>query len=446
MRLKADNPAFTEPLDDSAHPDSAKRAVSSQTKQVKDGAFVFRAGTEAGVWEQWHMSVGREPEFLTGGVTPSSQGRRVVTLPSKTLFAWPLWVASSGDSADLVRLELSGRHLLKRGMEASLVVLPILTLEERQLVLAVTVEEPFPEEGMPDKWRSADTFELPARLLADSEGTDLILWQEWDNLQSALYRGGQPVWFCGIREEGLSDTLRRITLRLLAEGILEHPPLLIRVEGVSEECAGRYISELGRAFPEATICTPSNLSSKRLPPPALRRDFFDLPPSEARSERNRLKKQARLLLFATAGILLYLILLLWGAEDLFVRQSALKHLRHEIALIEKPSLLAKGDSERWQALRSAIDPTRFALDLLAAVAEPTRGGKVRLTRFSLESGRLQLSGEATDVTQAYGFIEQLKKNPLLQQYDWNAGQPQLAGKNSVRFDMEGIQPDAKPGS
>ena len=62
-----------------------------------------------------------------------------------------------------------------------------------------------------------------------------------------------------------------------------------------------------------------------------------------------------------------------------------------------------------------------------------------MTGFTLEHDRLQVTGEATDVTQAYGFIEQLKKNPLLQEYTWTAGQPQLAGKNSVRFEMEGAR-------
>jgi hypothetical protein len=89
-----------------------------------------------------------------------------------------------------------------------------------------------------------------------------------------------------------------------------------------------------------------------------------------------------------------------------------------------------------------MDPGTYALDLLAAVAAPTGQGKVRLTLFSLEQGRLQISGEATDVTEAYNFIEQLKKNPQLQEYDWTAGQPQLAGKNSVKFDISGTRPDA----
>ena len=109
--------------------------------------------------------------------------------------------------------------------------------------------------------------------------------------------------------------------------------------------------------------------------------------------------------------------------------------------MQAPSLNAQAQSERWHTFRPVIDPTTYALDLLSAVAAPTDGGQVRLTLYSLEQGNLHITGEATDVTQAYNFIEQLKKNPFLQEYTWNASQPQLAGKNSVRFDIEGTRPD-----
>ena len=140
--------------------------------------------------------------------------------------------------------------------------------------------------------------------------------------------------------------------------------------------------------------------------------------------------------------ILYLLLLAWGSGDLLIRQAALKKIRGETARLEVPARRARAESERWTALRPAIDATTYPLDLLAAVAAPTEGGKVRLTNFNLELGRLQISGEATDVTQAYAFIEQLKKSPLLQEYDWTAGQPQLAGKNSVKFEMEGARAGA----
>ena len=128
-----------------------------------------------------------------------------------------------------------------------------------------------------------------------------------------------------------------------------------------------------------------------------------------------------------------------------IHRMELSRIRKEIGAVARPASEARAESERWKALRGAVDPSFYALDLLAAVAAPTEGGKVRLTRFTLEPGKLQVSGEATDVTQAYAFQEQLKKSPALQAYEWTAGQPQLAGKNSVRFDMEGSRSDANTG-
>jgi hypothetical protein len=110
--------------------------------------------------------------------------------------------------------------------------------------------------------------------------------------------------------------------------------------------------------------------------------------------------------------------------------------------LQAPALNAQDESDRWKIFRPVVDPTTFALDLLAAVATPTDGGKIRLTLYSLEQGSLRIQGEATDVTQAYSFIEQLKKNPLLQEYNWTSGVPQIAGKDSVRFDLQGTRIDA----
>jgi hypothetical protein len=97
----------------------------------------------------------------------------------------------------------------------------------------------------------------------------------------------------------------------------------------------------------------------------------------------------------------------------------------------------------WKQFRSSIDPQTFAIDQLAAVATEIPGEQVRLTQYGYNSGRLSIVGEATDVSQAYEFFERVKKSPLLQDYDWTSGQPQLAGRNKVKFEMEGVRPDAK---
>ena len=412
------------------------------TRQPTVGTLVERPGIEPRSWEQWLFFAGKEPELLAPNSLPSGFNERLLVLPSSSLFSWPLWIADEGEGPELVRMELAGRHLIKRGMEESLVVLPILRREKRRLLLAVAADMPFPVELMPADWKSASRFELPARLLGGSLLNDLVLWNEWGALHMAFYREQKPVWFCGVRPDELSGVIHRMALRLLAEGVLEHLPKTILLEGLPEELAEKYTSELTRAFPHAKIASSTISREQTSSPPVLPGDSFDLPPDEARSNRHRVSQQQRFFSIATAGALLYLLLLLWGAGDLFIRQTALKRLRKEIATMEPTALEIQKESTRWHTLRQVIDPTTYALDLLAAVAAPTYGGKVRLTLFSLEQGRLHLSGEATDVTQAYNFIEQLKKNPLLQEYDWNAGQPQLAGKNSVKFDMEGTRPDA----
>jgi len=426
----------------------------SPGKKAKGGTVLERPGTVDGEWERWHLPSEGEPELLGKDAPLPSQTTRVTALPSSSLFAWPLWIAASGEIRDLVLLELSSRHRLKRGMEDSMTILPVLEHQGRRLVLAVAPEEPFPAEIMPPDWKCTDRFEISARLHAGAAESDLILWKEWSTIQTAFYQGGKLLWFCGVSEEGL-PLLRRMALRLMAERILERLPSKIRIEGVPPQVAATYAAELATIFPGAEIervlvpPAPWWGGERRIPrqrrrasppePPHLLNEPFDIAPTEARIHRASNRQRERMLMLAGAGVIFYSLFLLWAAGDLLIRQHALEKIRHEVSRLEAPSRQVKKESDRWNALRPAIDPTTYPLDLLAAAASPTEGGKVRLINFNLEQGHLQISGEATDVTQAYAFIEQLKKNPLLQEYEWTAGQPQLAGKNSVKFDMEGTR-------
>jgi hypothetical protein len=228
--------------------------------------------------------------------------------------------------------------------------------------------------------------------------------------------------------------------------VIAHLPKSVAIHGISSGTADFCARELQVVFPGVIVHAQDSSEEGQeqvSPQPFLPEAPFTILPTEAQTEQLRRKKLHALLSYAALGAILYSLLLLWGAGDLMIRKSALKRLRREVASLEGQTLLAKNDSERWISARQAVDPSTFPLDLLAATAAPTEGGKVRLTGFTLDHDRLQISGEATDVTQAYGFIEQLKKNPLLQEYNWSAGQPQLAGKNSVRFEMEGARATQK---
>lgn len=444
MSRDQDIPEIPDQRGESPARESPRESKALLSRKARGGTVVERPGSAPSDWERWFLLPGEKPIRLESGIPAPRNSGRVTALPSSSLFAWPLWIAAEGSEGDLVRLELAGRHLLRKGMEDSLRALPILDRSERRLVLAVAVEEPFDESTMPPDWRASGRYEIPARLLGECGDRDLLLWREWGKLQLAFFRDGKPVWFCGVREEGLAGLARRVSLRLCADGVLDHPPRTIGITGLPSGLSRIHGDQLGAAFPGARFAIDA--SGEGGVPPTLPGEPFDLPPSPARETRENLQRWRRRALLASAVALLYLILLLWGGGDLLIRMHAVETIRVETVRLRKPALEAQAESQRWKILRHAVDPATYPLDLLAAVAAPTAGGKVRLTQFSVEPGRLRISGEATDVTGAYAFIEQLKKSPLLQQYDWNAGQPQLAGKNSVKFEMEGTQPDETAGA
>jgi len=395
-------------------------------------------GQEPATWDRFYIAQNGEQEPFTASDSVPPQSTNVVFLPTRALFAWPLWISAEGDALSLVKLELSGRHLLKRGMEDCLTALTVQRKEDRQLVIALTMEEPFPVNLLPEGWQKADVFEIPARLFEGTTGCDLNIWREQGATMASFQRRGQLVWFCEIKGEGGFGVLKRSALRLLSEGVIERSPHSIRIARMNSAESKRMAIRLQKLFPESQIsCDEETMRFPGLPAPAV-----DLAPIEARHARDRRNTLRR---FASIGGIvagIYILLLIWGGGDLLIRQNALRHLKQKVAQIQSPSLEIKKESQRWNALRNAVDPATYPLDLLAAVAAPTEGGKVRLISFILEGGHLQISGEATDVTQAYSFIDKLKKTPSLQEYDWTAGQPQLAGKNSVKFDMEGTRHNA----
>ena len=412
------------------------------------GVILDRPGLLEGSWERWFFpSEGGQAEQLDHDSSVQSGRQTVTAIPSSMLYSWPLWISAEGEPVHLARMELSGRHFLKRGMEASLAVIPVLETGARRLVMAVATEEPFPDECMLQGWKASSLFQLPCNVLGDVLGHDLVLWQEWGGLQMAFLREGKPVWFCGLDIQGAGNIIHRSALRLLSEKVIDHLPLSMGLCGIPPGTAEICSGQLQRIFPRASIrCVTGtdkegNSTLPRPVPPAF---SVDIPPTEAVAERHRRDRLRRILNFGAAAVVLYFLLILWGAGDLLIRRMKLNGLNREAVSLSEPALRAKASSDKWNASRPAVDPSTYPLDLLAAAAVPTEGGKVRLTGFSMDQDHLQISGEATDVTQAYAFIEQLKNNALLQEYEWTAGQPQLAGKNSVRFEMNGTRNPPKP--
>lgn len=402
--------------------------------------IILRPSQEAETWELWKMT-SAEPMLVddhTAPVTPSSKTRLIVSVPTRDLTIIPLWIAEEGDLQQLVELELSSRHLLRRGMEEGLKTIPLETKEGRRLVVVLAPAATLSATTAP-YLKQADQFEAAARLLPHKE-KDLLIWQELGEICFGFFKRGECLWFSESGEtlvnRQLIGLITRMSWQLQAESVIDHLPKSVGLIGAfsAEE------NELLQKHLQIEV-HHDHLDGPQ--PPELPTPELDLPPQQAREERIEQEKKQRIKKVTVIAFAVYLFFVAIGFLDILVKESILKRLDYQEFSQKDAIEKANRDIERWQEFRSAIDPNSYALDLLTTVASQIHGEKIRLITFAKADSHLQISGEATDVSQAYHFIELIKKNPDLQEYQWSSGQPKLAGKNSVRFELEGSQAQAK---
>ncbi len=393
---------------------------------------VLRPG--AAGWELWKFPPKDRPkvELNPDLKSVASAPRLLLALPSRSLMAIPLWVAGQGDARELAELELSGRHLIKRDSEVR--IIPIDSTDGRSLILAIAVGDDSPAT---EYFGKARFFDIPARLF-DPGPADVAVWRESGDLVFGFFRDRRCVYFSASGEASpgpaFCGLVLRTALRLRAEQVIHGLPSAIRL-------IGDFSEEDSQAIGSALRLTVESISPE--PPPLLPAVPVEVAPPAALRAHARIKGAKKLAVIGLGVLAVYLLAVAALAGDLL-----LKKIRLDQETGKAGSMAPEADQARilvteWKEFQSAIHPESFALDQLAAVAAELPGDQIRLTQFSLENGRLLLAGEASDISQAYAFLEKVKKSAVLQNYDWTARQPQLAGKNKVRFEMEGVRPDAQ---
>ena len=395
---------------------------------------VLRPGAEG--WELWKFSPKGNStlEVTFSEKSLDAFASLLLAVPSRSVLSMPLWIASQGDPAELAELELTSRHLLRK--DAEVYTVPILEKEGRSLVLALAATD---DETANEYLKKAKCFEIPARLL-DHAGADVLVWKEQGALCFAIYREDKCVFFAATGDSNpgaaFCGAIARTAMRLRSESVITRMPAKLRLIGDFLEADAASLGHALRLDFEI---------EKKLSAPVLPALFSDAAPPTARAallSRSRIKRLAS---FATVGLAIYAVILFCVAADLAWQRFKLHRLNNELKSIESVSTNAQHLVTEWRQFRPAIDPQAFAIDQLAAVATEIPGEQVRLTQYNYDKGRLSIAGEATDVSQAYEFFERVKKAQLLQDYDWTSRQPQLAGRNKVKFEMEGARPDAKTG-
>ncbi len=377
-------------------------------------------------WELWRSG---PPAEKLDASTPYPH-KLIVAPPTHSLLALPLWISPNGEPEEIVELELASRHLFRKGQALSVIELE--RNQDRVLVLGIlgsddpTLEEPI---------KQAYSFEIPACLL-QVEKADVVLWKEESRICYAYYRNGRCAYFSTSGEETLSgvlaDVIARGAQRLQAEEILINMPSRALVSGDFSSAEAKILADHTGWHVELTGELAPLLPAKP----------SDAAPPAARLRRARQKQLKKTGQFAGIAAAIYAVILLAVGAALFAGHSRLKKSKSEAEALRPSAEQARTAVERWRAIRPAVDPKLYALDLLAAVASALPAETVRLTSFNFEGRQLTVTGEAAEVAQTYEMMERLKNSPALSEFDWTAGPPDIASKNVVRFQFQGRSPDA----
>lgn len=269
----------------------------------------------------------------------------LLALPTKSLFAMPLWVSPEGSPQEIAELELSSRHLLRKN--ATLQTIPLLNESGRRLLLAVMSVDEGCDLAQISK---ASAFDVPARLYP-AEGADILIWRELGALCFGFYRNGLCVYFgsTGDKNPGpvFSGLLARMAIRLRAEGILSATPARLRMLGDFAQEQGILLGHALRI--ECEI-------QKNIPPPVPPESSAGiLPPSAQTLAQSRLRFR-RIAMAAIFCVCLYAVLLLGVAGDFVWKKIELHRFRAELNSIQVPAAEAGKLIAEWKVVQAGLDP------------------------------------------------------------------------------------------
>jgi hypothetical protein len=404
--------------------------MSSGKASKSQGTWgVLRPGPEA--TERWRGVGGRDPQPLPESAPLPPAQRLIVAIPTRAALGIPLWLSPEAKPEEVVAMEFTSRHLIRR--EAPVYALTIEANPDRHLVLGVSPTDDPAMESFP----GARHFELPARLMVPN-GHDVLIWKEEGTICHAFYRDDQCVFFSStgsrLIDPETAALIFRCGLRLEAEEIVKHLPSKAGLLGDFTEAESACLAK--HFAVQAAVHGPPRLPHK----------IADLPPPQVVAARARRKTLHRVGWIAAAAAIIYGAILLTLGGQYVLRERQLGAIRDEERSIAAEAAAARGQVERWQTVRRAVDPADFLLDVMAAIVRAIPSDSMRLTQLRFDVGSIDLSGEAGDVRQAYGFLERLQADPALVEYSWDARPPQIGGRDMVRFTIEGRRADARTDS
>jgi hypothetical protein len=385
--------------------------------------------TEAEPWEVW--TTGADSHCLQACQRPqdNSTGRAtVLALPVAQVVALPLWLQETDAKQfrGMIELQVEARGLQPRGRDAIFDWSVIAQEEARTLVLVAVLSASLPEELETD---ACPVFELSARCFALPPDA-LVLWTEQDRLVVALTRGERLAYFQALSEP-------RLTARLLQDLTCVVAALEMQevVSSLKQAVSWTELTSAERGALQSAIGTPVRQEGR--PAPVLPRETWNLtPPRVDEVKRQRVARR-----WQSRAIVLLVVLALAAATALGVRLFLtwrdVVQLRQWQAGHAQSLQVIQDTRAAWKDLQPVVDTDAYPLEVILHVSESLPADQVHLTLFEEEGGHLLIKAEAKNLTAAFQFFDQLKKNPHLSAYTFDMAQPHSLANDITQLQIEG---------
>jgi hypothetical protein len=304
---------------------------------------------------------------------------------------------------------------------------------EESTVLSIAVHTPVLEqlcEPLRERERLPDRITLfaqQAAAKAPPDGTTLLVWKEQEHLVIAIAEHGRLSWaqaFASTDPETFAGELPALLLGAEMNGV---PSEFTRAL-LASDCG-----HLRHGLEEAVGCPVENFSLAEVP----RADSGNLLPPDWAAQRNKAQRSERMQQRLLLAAVVYLLLIAAGFLYLAWTKRRLQGLDREVARMRPLIEATQARQNRWQALAPAVDPARYAVEIVWLVYKSRPGPQVHITQLDYQPAQFMVTGEAPSAAVAIDFAERLRTEPGLQDYRIEAGPPQILPNETAQFRIFG---------
>lgn len=402
-------------------------------RQDRRRRFLFRPALAG--WQKWEedsqgawLQTGESLELSDLGPVAGS----IIAVPVRRAFSLAVWVPAEDPSLfeDLVFTQLELRGLAGRSREGTSFFWQEIASEGDQALLHAVV---FPGHLAPRYWHGDVTQYAVSPACLPLPPDEVSVWEEEGGWVAAVTRGERLLHFQALATKAPSADMALEVWLLLAP--LEAGKMLSGGGSVRLFYQGAEPPDLG----DWRAAGGLPVEAVPFPPPVRPKEpdtGMPIPVREVQKAKEVSARRQKLALVAAAAYFVIVLALAANTLRLWWKADALS----ATLAAEEPEVTAvRSAMDRWNSLEPALNPGGYPLEVLYQTARLLPEDGVRLTIFQMGLDRVVIAGEASTLTAAQRFQEELRKNPDLIDFEWRADNPKMMPTGSARFQIDGLR-------